>query len=100
MTALSKRHFVLVPDLRGHGDSGKPRAGYHVARLAMDLHNFIAHLKLDEDFSKGGISAIGTSLGAAILWYVGDHPKSQQHRVTTTNLGATPNYSPRSRSHT
>jgi pimeloyl-ACP methyl ester carboxylesterase len=59
-----------VPDLRGHGDSDKPRAGYHVARLAMDLHNFIGHMKLDEDGSKGGIAAIGTSLGAAILWYV------------------------------
>jgi pimeloyl-ACP methyl ester carboxylesterase len=68
--ALSKRHYVLVPDLRGHGDSGKPRAGYHVARLAMDLHNFIGHMKLDGNGSKGGISAIGTSLGAAILWYV------------------------------
>jgi pimeloyl-ACP methyl ester carboxylesterase len=59
-----------VPDLRGHGDSGKPRAGYHVARLTMDLHNFIGHMKLDEHGSNGGISAIGTSLGAAILWYV------------------------------
>ena len=80
MEALSKRHFVLVPDLRGHGDSGKPRAGYHVARLAMDLQNFIAHMKLDEDGSKGGISAIGTSLGAAILWYVNPILSIPQHQ--------------------
>ncbi|KAF1912654.1 alpha/beta hydrolase-like protein [Ampelomyces quisqualis] len=62
--SLSKNHYVIVLDLRGHGDSGKPRAGYHVSRLAMDLKNLIDHLKLPE----GQISAIGTSLGAAILW--------------------------------
>jgi predicted alpha/beta-fold hydrolase len=45
--------------------SEKPKAGYHVARLAMDLNNLIDHLKLPV----GEISAIGTSLGAAILWY-------------------------------
>jgi pimeloyl-ACP methyl ester carboxylesterase len=51
--------------LRGHGVSEKPKAGYHVARLAMDLNNLIDHLKLPV----GEILAIGTSLGAAILWY-------------------------------
>jgi pimeloyl-ACP methyl ester carboxylesterase len=45
----------------------------------MDLHNFVGHMKLDEDGSKGGISAIGTSLGAAILWYVIKSRFSQQH---------------------
>lgn len=54
-----------MPDLRGHGDSEKPRAGYHVARLALDLRNLIEYLALPE----GRISAIGTSLGAAIIWY-------------------------------
>jgi pimeloyl-ACP methyl ester carboxylesterase len=53
-----------VPDLRGHGESDKPRAGYHVARLAMDLKNLIDHLHLHN----GSIKAVGTSLGAAILW--------------------------------
>jgi hypothetical protein len=28
---------VIVPDLRGHGESGKPRHGYHVARLVGDV---------------------------------------------------------------
>ncbi|KAH5040190.1 hypothetical protein HBI27_039390 [Parastagonospora nodorum] len=61
---LSKDYYVIVPDLRGHGLSGKPKAGYHVSRLAMDLKNLIEHLK----FTEGEVSAIGTSLGAAILW--------------------------------
>lgn len=62
--ALSKSYHVIVPDLRGHGESDKIRAGYHVARLAMDLKNLIDHLCLRD----GAIKAIGTSLGAAILW--------------------------------
>jgi pimeloyl-ACP methyl ester carboxylesterase len=52
----------------------------------MDLHNFIGHMKLDEDGSKGGISAIGTSLGAAILWYVGNEPFSALTHSSITNI--------------
>jgi pimeloyl-ACP methyl ester carboxylesterase len=62
---LSANFHVIILDLRGHGQSEKPRAGYHVARLALDLKNLIEHLRLPE----GQVSAIGTSLGAAILWY-------------------------------
>ncbi|KAH6620429.1 alpha/beta hydrolase-like protein [Boeremia exigua] len=64
VSALAEKHHVIVPDLRGHGESEKPRGGYHVARLAVDLRNLIEHLQLPE----GQISAIGTSLGAAIIW--------------------------------
>ncbi|CBX96182.1 hypothetical protein IAQ61_001356 [Plenodomus lingam] len=64
VNALSKDRFVIVPDLRGHGDSEKPKSGFHVARLAMDLKNLMDHFKLQD----GNIGAIGTSLGAAILW--------------------------------
>jgi|TARA_R110002003_G_scaffold589_18_gene20722 pimeloyl-ACP methyl ester carboxylesterase len=61
---LSQTYFIIVPDLRGHGASDKPKAGYHVARLALDLKNLLDHF----NFAAGSISAIGTSLGAAILW--------------------------------
>ncbi|KAI4686130.1 uncharacterized protein J4E88_003967 [Alternaria novae-zelandiae] len=64
VAALAKAHHVIIPDLRGHGDSGKPKAGYNVARLAMDLKNLIEFF----GFRDGTIKAIGTSLGAAILW--------------------------------
>jgi pimeloyl-ACP methyl ester carboxylesterase len=64
ISTLAQHYYVVVPDLRGHGASGKPQSGYHVARLAMDLKNLIDRLNLQERT----ISAIGTSLGAAILW--------------------------------
>lgn len=75
ISALSEAYYVVTPDLRGHGRSDKLKAGYHVARLAMDLHHLIATLDLESQVKhstdgKGGYSAIGTSLGAAILWCV------------------------------
>jgi hypothetical protein len=36
----------------------------------MDLANFIGHLALDQYGNGKQVAAIGTSLGAAILWYV------------------------------
>ncbi|XP_014557992.1 hypothetical protein COCVIDRAFT_36625 [Bipolaris victoriae FI3] len=64
ITALSQHHYVIIPNLRGHGSSDKPKAGYHVSRLAMDLKNLLDHFNL----SNAAVKAIGTSLGAAILW--------------------------------
>lgn len=64
VSTLSQSFHVIVPDLRGHGESDKPRAGYHVARLAMDLKNLIDFF----NFRDGTVKTIGTSLGAAILW--------------------------------
>jgi dienelactone hydrolase len=36
----------------------------------MDLANFIKHMALDQYGDGKQVAAIGTSLGAAILWYV------------------------------
>lgn len=67
-------HWVVAPDLRGHGASGRPKGGYHVARLAVDLQNLIAHLREVFDAQSNNqsadlqIVAVGCSIGAAILW--------------------------------
>ena len=53
---------VITYDQRFHGDSGKPQWGFHVARLASDLHDLLVGLGLQD------VTVVGASLGAAVIW--------------------------------
>ncbi|KAK0639785.1 Alpha/Beta hydrolase protein [Cercophora newfieldiana] len=66
--ALSSQYWVVAPDMRGHGRSGRCEGGYHVARLAMDLENLIAHLRSATGNDNIQIVPVGCSIGAAVLW--------------------------------
>lgn len=59
---LQRDHHVIALDMRGHGDSPKPTSGYRIARLALDLHQFIVANDLFD------IVIAGHSMGASILW--------------------------------
>ncbi|KAL3424967.1 sterol reductase lamin b receptor [Phlyctema vagabunda] len=63
--ALAEKYHVYAPDLRGHGASDKPKHGYHVSRLAMDLRELLTHLDLEK---REDVRVIGGSLGCSILW--------------------------------
>ncbi|KAF4975008.1 hypothetical protein FZEAL_8153 [Fusarium zealandicum] len=63
---LSESTWVLAPDMRGHGKSGKSRGGYHVARLAADLAGFVAHIRKTAPDVR--FVPVGCSIGAAVLW--------------------------------
>jgi pimeloyl-ACP methyl ester carboxylesterase len=65
--ALSQNHWVVAPDMRGHGRSQRTRYGYHVARLAKDFHELITTVIRPRNQTTR-IYAVGCSIGAAVLW--------------------------------
>jgi N-formylmaleamate deformylase len=81
-------HFrLIIPDLRGHGDSDKPATGYLFSDYAADLEGLLAAYEIDRPF------VLGHSLGAmtAITW-ANKHPAQAVRIVledppTTTGRG-------------
>ena len=75
--SLSTQHWLLAPDMRGHGRSGHnpARGGFHVARLAADLRELLLHvttrLLLPTNTTAAGKTRfvpVGCSIGAAVVW--------------------------------
>lgn len=63
---LAEQAWVVAPDMRGHGRSGRPRGGYHVARLAADLRTIVSRLRAASPRAR--IVPVGCSIGAAVIW--------------------------------
>jgi len=55
---LSAGHRVITYDRRGFGKSSQPTTGYNYDTFAEDLHNLVAHLKLQK-FAMAGFSMGG-----------------------------------------
>jgi hypothetical protein len=53
---------VYAYNQRFHGDSDSPSHGFHVARLAADLRDFLAALQLTD------VTVVGSSMGCAVIW--------------------------------
>ena len=46
MPQLAKSHTVIAPDLRGAGNSERPRGGYDKKTMAKDIHELVHQLGL------------------------------------------------------
>jgi pimeloyl-ACP methyl ester carboxylesterase len=57
---LAQRYRVIVPDLRGYGDSEKPPTGYDKRTMATDIYQLMHHLGYDR------IALIGHDRGARV----------------------------------
>ena len=60
--SLGRRFRVIAPDLRGHGDSDRPRDGLTIPRLALDLRGLVTHLGLD------AVTLVGWSMGGHVIF--------------------------------
>ena len=62
--ALSDSYFVVMPDLRGHGHSGRTPGTYGLPDYSADLAGLI------RDVCKAPAVVAGASLGGMITWYL------------------------------
>ena len=74
---------VIAPDLRGHGQSDKPRTDYTVPSLVSDLA-----LALDVLEVRGKFALVGHSFGGAIITeYAAAHPDRVERLVLIASAG-------------
>ncbi|MDM0005220.1 alpha/beta hydrolase [Variovorax sp. J22G73] len=62
MPLLAKSHTVLVPDLRGAGDSSKPETGYGKKNMAVDIHELVRSLGFRS------VSIVGHDIGLMVAY--------------------------------
>ena len=62
MPLLAERHTVIVPDLRGAGESAKPASGYDKKTMAVDIYALTRSLKLDR------VSIVGHDIGLMVAY--------------------------------
>src|SRR6478672_11000825 len=71
MSALAKNHTVIVPDLRGLGDSSKPTTGYDGKTVAEDIHQLVTQLGFKS------ILLVAHDIGAQTAYsYAATHPNN------------------------
>jgi non-heme chloroperoxidase len=62
LEGLSDKYRVIAVDMRGHGDSDKPAFGYRIQRLAKDLEDVMAALRLRH------VNLLSHSMGNSVAW--------------------------------
>jgi pimeloyl-ACP methyl ester carboxylesterase len=66
---LAADRFVIVPDMRGHGASDKPDAGYDAATLSADIRGVMQHLGVET------AHIVGHDMGALVAFvFAGTYP--------------------------
>jgi pimeloyl-ACP methyl ester carboxylesterase len=76
MPLLAKSHTVIVPDLRGAGGSSKPETGYDKKNMAVDIHDLVTSLKLDQ------VTVVGHDIGLMVAYaYAAQFPQDTDRVV-------------------
>lgn len=78
---LSDSFSIIVPDLRGHGETSRGDGPLTMARLADDLHALLRALNLRNAI------AVGWSMGAMVLWsMIGRHGADRLAGLVTVDM--------------
>lgn len=76
MARLAKSHTVLVPDLRGAGDSERPVSGYDKKTMAADIHALTSSLGLNN------VAIVGHDIGLMVAYaYAAQFPQETDRVV-------------------
>src|SRR6266704_3754296 len=76
MPLLATNHTVIVPDLRGAGDSSKPESGYDKKNMAVDIHDLATSLGLNR------VSMVGHDIGLMVAYaYAAQFPEATERVV-------------------
>jgi pimeloyl-ACP methyl ester carboxylesterase len=76
MPALAKNYTVIVPDLRGLGESSKPVTGYDGKTTAEDIHQLVSKLGFNDIF------LVGHDFGVQVAYsYAAAHPNETKRLV-------------------
>jgi len=79
---FSKNFKVITLDLRGHGQTDKPRGPYSIAMFANDIADLIKSLKI------GPVHVVGISLGGAIGFNLAIFHPEIAKSLTVVNMSA------------
>lgn len=83
---FAKNYRVIVPDLRGHGQSDAPYTEYTMPEIVSDIHSIVKHLDLPEKFV-----LVGHSFGGSMcVEYVNAHPERISKLVLIATAGEYP----------
>src|SRR5437762_7483893 len=76
MPLLAEGHTVIVPDLRGAGDSSKPKSGYDKKNMAVDIHELAVSLGFNS------VSIVGHDIGLMVAYaYAAQFPQATERVV-------------------
>ena len=67
LDGLGQYYRVIGLDMRGHGESDKPTHGYRIARLAVDTHDALVALDLQD------VVLAGHSMGCSVIYSYWEH---------------------------
>lgn len=76
--ALSERYRIVVPDMRGHGNSAPFDNGDGISTLAGDLERLLVELGLED------VILVGWSMGALVAWQTAEGPQRGRIRGIVT----------------